>query len=87
MNRAACPIDVAEWLMKTEKNLTIIVSHDDEQRKQYIASGLLGGALGRCFPEVVQVVKGFAISSLSSSFDGMPTIGWWILPASRPISR
>ena len=31
-------------LMKTEKNLVIVVSHDDEQRKQYIASGLLGGA-------------------------------------------
>ena len=30
-------------LDKTEKNLHIVVSHDDEQRKQYIAAGLLGG--------------------------------------------
>jgi glyoxylase-like metal-dependent hydrolase (beta-lactamase superfamily II) len=28
---------------KSEKNLHIVVSHDDEQRKQYIASGVLGG--------------------------------------------
>ena len=27
---------------RTEKNITIVVSHDDEQRKQYIAKGLLG---------------------------------------------
>ncbi len=30
-------------LEKSEKNLHIVVSHDDEQRKQYIAAGLLGG--------------------------------------------
>jgi glyoxylase-like metal-dependent hydrolase (beta-lactamase superfamily II) len=30
-------------LEKTEKNLHIVVSHDDEQRKQYIANGVLGG--------------------------------------------
>jgi glyoxylase-like metal-dependent hydrolase (beta-lactamase superfamily II) len=30
-------------LMKSEKNLHIVVSHDDEQRKQYIADGILGG--------------------------------------------
>jgi glyoxylase-like metal-dependent hydrolase (beta-lactamase superfamily II) len=32
-------------LMKGEKNLHIVVSHDDEQRKQYIADGILGGSL------------------------------------------
>ena len=32
-------------LMKTEKNLIIVVSHDDEQRKQYIDKGILGGGL------------------------------------------
>ena len=31
-------------LDKTEKNLHIVVSHDDEQRKNYIADGILGGA-------------------------------------------
>ncbi len=31
-------------LEKSEKNLHIVVSHDDEQRKQYIAAGLLGAA-------------------------------------------
>ena len=30
-------------LATSEKNLHIVVSHDDEQRKQYIASGVLGG--------------------------------------------
>lgn len=30
-------------LMKSEKNLHIVASHDDEQRKQYIADGILGG--------------------------------------------
>lgn len=37
-----------QWLnglLKTEKNLHIVVSHDDEQRKEYIANGVLGGAL------------------------------------------
>jgi len=29
-------------LDKNEKNLHIVVSHDEEQRKQYIARGLLG---------------------------------------------
>jgi len=29
-------------LTKTDKNLNIVVSHDDEQRKQYIAAGILG---------------------------------------------
>ena len=32
-------------LMKTEKNLVIVVSHDDEQRKEYIQQGILGGRL------------------------------------------
>jgi len=32
-------------LTKTEKNLIIVVSHDDEQRKEYIQKGILGGAL------------------------------------------
>jgi glyoxylase-like metal-dependent hydrolase (beta-lactamase superfamily II) len=32
-------------LTRTEKNLVIVVSHDDEQRKQYIEKGVLGGAL------------------------------------------
>jgi glyoxylase-like metal-dependent hydrolase (beta-lactamase superfamily II) len=32
-------------LAKTEKNLAIVVSHDDEQRKQYIEKGILGGSL------------------------------------------
>ena len=32
-------------LLKTEKNLVIVASHDDEQRKQYIEKGLLGRAL------------------------------------------
>ena len=32
-------------LSKTEKNLVIVVSHDDEQRKDYIAKGLLGSKL------------------------------------------
>ena len=32
-------------LMKTEKNLAIVVSHDDEQRKEYIQQGILGGRL------------------------------------------
>ena len=32
-------------LMKTDKNLVIVVSHDDEQRKDYIEKGILGGAL------------------------------------------
>jgi hypothetical protein len=31
-------------LEKSEKNLHIVVSHDDEQRKQYIAAGVLGGS-------------------------------------------
>lgn len=30
-------------LEKSEKNLHIVVSHDDEQRKQYVAAGFLGG--------------------------------------------
>jgi glyoxylase-like metal-dependent hydrolase (beta-lactamase superfamily II) len=30
-------------LEKSEKNLHIVVSHDDEQRKQYVAAGILGG--------------------------------------------
>jgi len=36
-----------KWLNdldKSEKNLHIIVSHDEDQRKQYIASGVLSGA-------------------------------------------
>jgi glyoxylase-like metal-dependent hydrolase (beta-lactamase superfamily II) len=32
-------------LFTTEKNLSIIVSHDDEQRREYVAKGLLGGRL------------------------------------------
>jgi hypothetical protein len=32
-------------LEKSEKNLFIVVSHDDEQRKQYIEKGVLGGRL------------------------------------------
>ncbi len=32
-------------LMKTERDLVIVVSHDDEQRKEYIEKGVLGGAL------------------------------------------
>ena len=32
-------------LFRTEKNLFIVVSHDDEQRQEYIAKGLLGGRL------------------------------------------
>jgi len=32
-------------LSHTEKNLVIVVSHDDEQRKQYIERGLLGKTL------------------------------------------
>jgi len=35
------------WLNRlenSEKNLRIVVSHDDEQRKQYIAAGVLGGS-------------------------------------------
>lgn len=32
-------------LTKTEKNLVIVVSHDDEQRKEYIEKGILGRAL------------------------------------------
>jgi len=37
-----------KWLNmldRTEKNLHIVVSHDDEQRKDYIQRGLLGGKL------------------------------------------
>jgi glyoxylase-like metal-dependent hydrolase (beta-lactamase superfamily II) len=37
-----------QWLnglYKNEKNLFIVVSHDDEQRKEYIAKGILGGRL------------------------------------------
>jgi len=30
-------------LMKSEKNLYIVVSHDEEQRKEYIEKGVLGG--------------------------------------------
>ena len=30
-------------LTKTEKGLTIVVSHDDNQRQKYITEGLLGG--------------------------------------------
>lgn len=36
-----------QWLNgleKTEKNLHIVVSHDDEQRKEYIQKGVLGGS-------------------------------------------
>ena len=32
-------------LEKSEKNLSIVVSHDDEQRQQYIEKGVLGGRL------------------------------------------
>lgn len=32
-------------LAKSEKNLFIVVSHDDEQRQQYIEEGVLGGRL------------------------------------------
>ena len=32
-------------LSRTDKNLVIVVSHDDEQRKQYIEKGLLGKSL------------------------------------------
>jgi glyoxylase-like metal-dependent hydrolase (beta-lactamase superfamily II) len=32
-------------LSRTEKNLVIVVSHDEEQRLQYIAQGVLGGKL------------------------------------------
>ena len=32
-------------LMKTEKNLTIVISHDEEQRQDYIKRGLLGDRL------------------------------------------
>ena len=32
-------------LEKSEKNLFIVVSHDDEQRRQYIDKGVLGGRL------------------------------------------
>jgi glyoxylase-like metal-dependent hydrolase (beta-lactamase superfamily II) len=32
-------------LLKTEKNLSIVASHDDEQRKDYVARGILGGKL------------------------------------------
>jgi glyoxylase-like metal-dependent hydrolase (beta-lactamase superfamily II) len=32
-------------LEKSEKNLFIVVSHDDEQRQQYIEKGVLGGRL------------------------------------------
>ena len=32
-------------LFTTEKNLFIVVSHDDEQRQEYVAKGLLGGRL------------------------------------------
>lgn len=32
-------------LFTTEKNLSIVVSHDDEQRQEYVAKGLLGGRL------------------------------------------
>jgi glyoxylase-like metal-dependent hydrolase (beta-lactamase superfamily II) len=32
-------------LYKTQDNLFIVVSHDDEQRKQYIRQGVLGGSL------------------------------------------
>ena len=32
-------------LFRTEKNLFIVVSHDDEQRQEYVAKGLLGGRL------------------------------------------
>jgi glyoxylase-like metal-dependent hydrolase (beta-lactamase superfamily II) len=37
-----------KWLNnldRTEKNLFLVVSHDDEQRKQYIEKGILGGSL------------------------------------------
>ncbi len=37
-----------KWLNslgRTERNLFIVVSHDDEQRTQYIAKGVLGGSL------------------------------------------
>ena len=29
-------------LSRTEKNLSIVISHDDEQRRDYIAQGILG---------------------------------------------
>jgi glyoxylase-like metal-dependent hydrolase (beta-lactamase superfamily II) len=32
-------------LMKSERNLTIVISHDDEQRQAYIQQGLLGGKM------------------------------------------
>jgi len=32
-------------LMMTEKNLSIVISHDDEQRQDYIKRGILGGRL------------------------------------------
>jgi glyoxylase-like metal-dependent hydrolase (beta-lactamase superfamily II) len=32
-------------LMKSEKNLTIVISHDEEQRQDYIKRGLLGDTL------------------------------------------
>ena len=32
-------------LGKSEQNLAIVISHDDEQRQRYVEQGLLGGTL------------------------------------------
>jgi glyoxylase-like metal-dependent hydrolase (beta-lactamase superfamily II) len=38
----AAELDWLNGLSRTEKNLSIVISHDDEQRRDYIAQGVLG---------------------------------------------
>ena len=41
MKRAAAELDWLNGLSQTEKNLSIVISHED-QRRAYIAQGILG---------------------------------------------
>jgi hypothetical protein len=38
----AAELDWLNRLSRTEKNLSIVISHDEEQRREYIAQGVLG---------------------------------------------
>jgi hypothetical protein len=38
----AAELDWLNGLSQTEKNLSIVISHDDEQRRAYIEQGVLG---------------------------------------------
>jgi hypothetical protein len=42
MKRAAAELDWLNGLSQTEKNLSIVISHDEDQRRAYIAQGILG---------------------------------------------